>query len=103
MHLANIVHPVIGDPVYGSGFAASTRRLDEKAQAALRSLGRQALHAAGLGFVHPLTRRRLAFESTPPADFADLLGALRGAAGIKARTASKPGAAKKPARKKPSE
>jgi 23S rRNA pseudouridine1911/1915/1917 synthase len=103
VHLANIGHPVMGDPVYGSGFAASARRLDETAQPALKNLGRQALHAAGLGFEHPTTRRRLAFESPPPADFADLLRALRGSSGIKARTAKKPGAARKVARKKPSE
>ena len=85
VHLAEIGHPVMGDPVYGSGFAASARRLDEKTQAALAHLGRQALHAAGLGFEHPLTRRKLAFESQPPADFAELLDALRGPAGVKAK------------------
>jgi 23S rRNA pseudouridine1911/1915/1917 synthase len=84
VHLAEIGHPVMGDPVYGSGFASSARRLDEKAQTALANLGRQALHAAGLGFVHPTTRRRLAFKSSPPADFAALLDALRGPAGLKA-------------------
>ena len=83
VHLAEIGHPVMGDPVYGSGFAASARRLDEKAQAALKMLGRQALHAAGLGFEHPVTRRKLAFESAPPADFANLLAALRGPTGVR--------------------
>jgi 23S rRNA pseudouridine1911/1915/1917 synthase len=85
VHLAEIGHPVMGDPVYGSGFASSARRLDDKAQAALKSLGRQALHAAGLGFVHPVTRRKLAFESAPPADFGKLLDALRGPSAIKQR------------------
>ncbi len=89
VHLAEIGHPVMGDPVYGSGFAASARRLDETAQAALKNLNRQALHAAGLGFVHPLTRRKLAFESAPPADFAGLLDALRGPAGVKAKARKK--------------
>jgi 23S rRNA pseudouridine1911/1915/1917 synthase len=103
VHLANIGHPVMGDPVYGSGFAASARRLDETAQAALKSLGRQALHAAGLGFEHPVTGRRLTFESAPPADFAALLDALRGASGIKAKTEKKSRAARKPTRAKPSE
>ena len=103
VHLANIGHPVMGDPVYGSGFAASARRLDEKAQSALKELGRQALHAAGLGFEHPVSRRKLAFDSPPPADFAALLAALRGASGIKPKADKKPRAAKKPAREKPSE
>ncbi len=86
VHLAEIGHPVMGDPVYGSGFAASARRLDEKTQAAFANLGRQALHAAGLGFEHPVTRRKLTFESAPPADFANLLAALRGPGGVKAST-----------------
>jgi 23S rRNA pseudouridine1911/1915/1917 synthase len=102
VHLAEIGHPVMGDPVYGSGFASSARRLDEKAQAALKSLHRQALHAAGLGFVHPVTRRKLTFESTPPADFATLLDALRNAAGIKSTTGKKRSPIQKPARKKSS-
>jgi 23S rRNA pseudouridine1911/1915/1917 synthase len=85
VHLAEIGHPVMGDPVYGSGFASSARRLEEKAQAALKSLGRQALHAAGLGFVHPVKRRKLAFESPPPADFATLLNTLRGPSATKPR------------------
>lgn len=89
VHLAHSGHPVMGDPVYGSGFKASVRRLDEKAQAALTKLGRQALHAAGLGFEHPVTGRRLSFESPLPADFAALLEALRGSVGQKKPAARK--------------
>jgi 23S rRNA pseudouridine1911/1915/1917 synthase len=103
VHLAEIGHPVMGDPVYGSGFAASARRLDEKTQTALANLGRQALHAAGLGFVHPVTRRKLAFESAPPADFAALLAALRGPAGLKpsARKKERPNQPAAPAVRRP--
>jgi 23S rRNA pseudouridine1911/1915/1917 synthase len=39
---------------------------------------RQALHAASLGFAHPVTGDWLAFEAPLPADMADLLVALRG-------------------------
>jgi 23S rRNA pseudouridine1911/1915/1917 synthase len=77
VHLAHSGHPVMGDPVYGSGFKSSSRRLNETAQAALAKLGRQALHAAGLGFEHPVTGKRLSFDSPLPADFAALLNALR--------------------------
>jgi 23S rRNA pseudouridine1911/1915/1917 synthase len=93
VHLAHIGHPVLGDPVYGSGFKSSARRLNEKAQAALAALDRQALHAAGLGFEHPVTGKRLSFESALPADFTALLEALRGA------TAPRTGSKKLPARK----
>jgi 23S rRNA pseudouridine1911/1915/1917 synthase len=86
VHLAHSGHPVMGDPVYGSGFKSSARRLGEKAQAALTRLGRQALHAAGLSFEHPVTGKRLSFDSPLPADFAMLVDALRaGARGAGAR------------------
>jgi 23S rRNA pseudouridine1911/1915/1917 synthase len=45
-------------------------------------LRRQALHAAAIGFRHPVTGRELELESAPPADFAAALELLRtGAAG----------------------
>jgi 23S rRNA pseudouridine1911/1915/1917 synthase len=40
-------------------------------------LGRQALHARVLGFVHPLTDEFLRFESPLPSDFSQALAALR--------------------------
>ncbi|MFN3745826.1 MAG: RluA family pseudouridine synthase [Hyphomicrobiaceae bacterium] len=89
VHLAHSGHPVMGDPVYGSGFKASARRLSEKAQAALAKLGRQALHAAGLSFEHPVKGKRLSFESPLPADFAALLHALR--TGARRAGARRPG------------
>ena len=57
---------------YGAGFKASARNLGSEAQAALEALGRQALHAAELAFVHPVTGKRLRFESPLPADMARL-------------------------------
>lgn len=42
-----------------------------------QALGRQALHAAVLGFVHPITQAALRFESASPADFQTALAALR--------------------------
>jgi 23S rRNA pseudouridine1911/1915/1917 synthase len=77
VHLSHIGHPLLGDGVYGAHFAASIRRLPPNAAAALHSMRRQALHAAVLGFEHPLTGRRHRFESPPPADLAGLLEALR--------------------------
>jgi 23S rRNA pseudouridine1911/1915/1917 synthase len=76
VHLAHIGHPLLGDMTYGAGFKASARQLTPAAQAALDALGRQALHAAELAFVHPVTGRRLAFESPLPADMAALVAAL---------------------------
>jgi 23S rRNA pseudouridine1911/1915/1917 synthase len=78
VHMAHIGHPLLGDATYGAGFKASARNLNPEAQAALQALGRQALHAAELAFVHPVTGKRLHFKSPLPADMADLLAALAG-------------------------
>ncbi|MED5367026.1 MAG: hypothetical protein VYA68_11755, partial [Pseudomonadota bacterium] len=40
------------------------------------SFPRQALHAATLGFRHPIDGRELLFERPPPADFAHLVSML---------------------------
>jgi len=76
VHLAHIGHPLLGDMTYGSGFKASARKLGPRAQAALATLGRQALHAGELGFVHPVTGKRLHFRSPMPVDMELLLDAL---------------------------
>lgn len=77
VHLAHVGHPLLGDPTYGAGFAASARNLAPPARDALVALGRQALHAEVLGFEHPRTHERLTFESSLPADLASLAEALR--------------------------
>ena len=68
VHLASKGTPCLGDPVYGSGAPAAPLR------AALEEAGltRQALHAAVLGFVHPVTGETLRFESPLPPDMARL-------------------------------
>ena len=76
VHLAHIGHPVLGDAVYGAHFAASARRLQEAQRDALEALGRQALHAAHLGFEHPATGKRLSFDSPLPPDMSRLAQAL---------------------------
>lgn len=77
VHLAHIGHPVLGDPAYGKGFSASRSGLTEHAQDALAALDRQALHAAVLGFDHPVTGKHLHFDRAPPADMQRLLASLR--------------------------
>ena len=76
VHLAHIGHPLLGDATYGAGFKASARKLPPPAQAALEALGRQALHAAELAFVHPVSGKRLSFTSSLPPDMAQLAEAL---------------------------
>jgi len=70
VHMASIGHPLLGDSVYG-GVGKTHRKL-------LNELGfhRQALHAAGLGFIHPVSKNRLSFESGMPSDMQELFTAL---------------------------
>jgi 23S rRNA pseudouridine1911/1915/1917 synthase len=70
VHMASINHPLLGDPFYGRASKEQRRLLD--------SLGfqRQALHAAHLGFTHPVTSAALAFESRIPADMQELFSRL---------------------------
>jgi 23S rRNA pseudouridine1911/1915/1917 synthase len=76
VHMAHIGHPLLGDSLYGSGFKTKANRLSDPQRSALAGLGRQALHAAVLGFEHPRTGKTLRFESPLPADMRDLLDAL---------------------------
>ena len=79
VHMASIGHPLLGDSVYGSGFKTKAALLGDHARSALADLGRQALHAAVLGFEHPITGELLRFEASPPKDFTKLLKALEDA------------------------
>lgn len=77
-HLAHLGAPLIGDPLYGKqrGIKAEGTH-GEEADAAARAFSRQALHAAVLGFVHPITGEELRFESALPDDMQALLSTLR--------------------------
>lgn len=77
VHLSHRGHPLLGDRVYGGAFRTKSARLSEPARVALDALGRQALHAAVLGFRHPRTDALLRFDSPLPADMAALLETLR--------------------------
>src|SRR6202521_259783 len=77
VHLAHIGHPLLGDLAYGPGFKTKASLLAPAGRAALGRLERQALHAAILGFDHPLTGESLLFQSPAPDDFTSFLKALR--------------------------
>jgi len=77
VHMAHAGHGLIGDPVYGGRRKLPARVLSEAATEALRAFSRQALHAATLGFNHPVSGDSLRFESPMPADMASLMTVLR--------------------------
>ena len=78
VHMAYVGHGLIGDPVYGGRRKIAARTLTEDAVAHVQGFARQALHAATLGFRHPISGDMLRFEAPLPDDLAGLLQSLRG-------------------------
>jgi 23S rRNA pseudouridine1911/1915/1917 synthase len=76
VHMTHIGHPLLGDATYGTGFKTRIAKLGPKSQAALASLGRQALHAELLAFEHPTSGKPMRFEAALPADMATLIARL---------------------------
>ncbi len=61
VHLAHIGHPIVGDKLYGGKMLSP----------------RQFLHAAYLEFIHPVTGKRIHFESKLPEDLQKVLEKLQ--------------------------
>ncbi|MEM9421652.1 MAG: RluA family pseudouridine synthase [Pseudomonadota bacterium] len=79
VHMSHIGHPLVGDPLYGRQGLSGLKPIDPEAERALAILAkfkRQALHAAILGFDHPISGETLRFETPPPKDFSNLTNAL---------------------------
>jgi len=74
VHLAHIGYPIVGDPVYGGRLRtpAGAGTLVED----LRAMRRQALHAAHLKLVHPVSSEEMAWDAPLPEDMTKLLEAL---------------------------
>ncbi len=73
VHMAHCGHSLIGDPVYGGRRKLSPKAVGEAGILAASTFERQALHAATLGFVHPVTGADHTFEMPLPADMRRLL------------------------------
>ena len=79
VHLAHVGHPVFGDSTYGGRSHVWGGLEGKKAQQAfnlLKLIGRQALHAKTIGFVHPETKNQVKFDSELPADMQEVLSRL---------------------------
>jgi len=76
VHMAHIGHPLIGDPLYGTGFKTKSRSLPEGPRKVLEMLRRQALHACVLGFSHPQDKQIMHFVSPLPDDISHVLKSL---------------------------
>ncbi len=71
VHMAHIGHALIGDSTY------SNRQKSYKFGPNQSVFARQALHATRLGFIHPITDKKMQFDSVLPADMQQLLSTLR--------------------------
>ena len=78
VHMAHIGHALVGDPLYSRPKRSRLSKLPENRQEIIHAFPRQALHAEILGFVHPVTDKRLIFEIDLPSDMRGLITALRG-------------------------
>lgn len=91
VHAKHVGHPLLGDETYGGGAAAAAAAVTSRRKGSAASqraeqvacmhrviagLGRPALHAKTLGFVHPATGELLQFDSELPADFSEAMQAL---------------------------
>ena len=74
VHMREAGHPLSGDPVYGN----LRHKMDEDTAAAVKALGRQALHAYALALVHPASGELRSWKAPLPDDFRRLLDLLRG-------------------------
>ncbi len=85
VHLSEAGHPLVGDQVYGGGGRLAAIR-DPEVRKLIRELGRQALHAKVLGFVHPATGEYLEFDTELPEDMARIIHYLEKAGNRESET-----------------
>jgi 23S rRNA pseudouridine1911/1915/1917 synthase len=77
VHLSDLRYPIIGDAVYGGATSRIRDVANPALKAQIKAFNRQALHAAHLSFVHPLTGKRVEFNTDMPQDMTDLCAQLR--------------------------
>jgi len=79
VHMSERGHPIVADPIYGRPAPKGGVGRAAVELAAARRMPRLALHAAELGFVHPVTAAELDFAAPDPPDLARLVAAVDGA------------------------
>ena len=80
VHMQHINHPIFGDPTYGGRgivYGSNLPKMKSRVDNLLEIMQRQALHAKTLGFIHPVTKEKVVFDSELPEDFQLLLKELR--------------------------
>ncbi len=77
VHMASIHHPLLGDVQYGGKRLKSLNKASVELDAALRAFRHQALHAAHIEFLHPVSGEEMSFDAPLPEDFSELIDLLR--------------------------
>ncbi|HLX11734.1 MAG TPA: RluA family pseudouridine synthase [Bacteroidota bacterium] len=80
VHMQHIGHPVFGDPTYGGrriSFGETGKKRKDEVHELLELMPRQALHAKTIGFIHPISGKKLFFESELPEDMQSVLQIIR--------------------------
>jgi 23S rRNA pseudouridine1911/1915/1917 synthase len=72
VHMAHLGNPVVADQVYGKTNNRFFKALPQQTQTLITGLNRQCLHAYKLGFVHPITKQYLVFETPEPKELQDV-------------------------------
>ncbi|NJD90692.1 MAG: RluA family pseudouridine synthase, partial [Geobacter sp.] len=75
VHLSEAGYPLLGDAVYGGDARLGNVR-DAKLKSLIRDLGRQALHAKVLGFIHPCKGEYVEFTTDLPQDMQRIIDYL---------------------------
>jgi 23S rRNA pseudouridine1911/1915/1917 synthase len=83
VHSQYLKHPIFGDPFYGGtsiNYGGENPRFRIIAEKCLKiASNRQMLHAKTLGFVHPISKQKLRFDSELPSDFKSIIDILKSA------------------------
>ena len=75
VHMAYKGCSLLGDQQYGKK-NLRFKKINEDFENKLKILNRQALHAKSLGFIHPITKKFISFDSKLPQDFKKILDLL---------------------------
>ncbi len=72
VHASHVGHGLIGDPIYGKRKSLPMKAFTDEGRAFIEGFKRQALHAATIGFIHPVSKKQLRFSSELPKDLRQL-------------------------------
>ena len=72
VHMSFKGNPIVGDKSYGK-LRRKFKKIDKNLEKKINDFNRQALHAKSLGFIHPVTKKKVFFKSRRPKDFDELI------------------------------